>query len=246
MSSNAAVTSSSTLSRLSPIAEGQWGLVTRRQAEHAGVSRATLQRLASNGVLRRVAHSVYQLSGAPTPELLELRAAWLQLAPNVPAWERSPEQGVVSHRSAAAAYGLNHPPADRHEFTLPVRRQSRRPDVRLHHRLLHEGEWASLGGLPVTRPPRIASDLLNDNEEPAAVARLVANAIREGYEEPGTFAASLAPFAQRFGLRRNDGLAVFARLLELVGDPAMPRWLREAWAQREPVAFGELDPAGRP
>src|SRR5436190_9223419 len=155
----------STLHRLSPIAENQWGLVTRRQAELAGVSQATTQRLASEGVLERVAHGVYQLTGAPTPNHLELRAAWLQLAPEVPAWERIPDQGVVSHRSAAALYGLGHLPADRHEFTLPERRQSRRSDVRLHHRTVRPDEWMVLHGMPVTRPSRIAADLLDDKED---------------------------------------------------------------------------------
>ncbi len=218
----------STLSRLSRIAEDQWGLATRRQAQRAGVSRATLQRLASEGVLERVAHGVYHLTGAPAPDHPELRAAWLQLAPELPAWERTPDQGVVSHRSAAAVYGLSHLPADRHDFTLPTRRQSRRPDVRLHQRPLHEGEWIWLGGLPVTRPSRIASDLLDDHEDPQAVAYVVADAIRAVYDYPGTFADALGPHAARFGLRRGDGLALLRWLLDLVGDPDTPRWMDEA------------------
>src|SRR4051812_34936540 len=95
-----------TMNRLAGIAQDQWGLVTRRQAEHAGVSPATLQRLASDSLLERVAQGVYRLAGSPTPNHLELRAAWLQLAPDVPAWERTPREGVISHRSAAAVYGL--------------------------------------------------------------------------------------------------------------------------------------------
>jgi len=221
----------STLSRLSRIAEDQWGLVTRRQAELAGVSRATLQRLASDGgVLERVAHGVYQLSGAPTPDHRDLKAAWLQLAPEIPAWERTPEHGVISHRSAAAVYGLSHLPADRHDFTLPTRRQSRRPDVRLHQRQLRRGEWISLHGLPVTRPARIASDLLEDKEDPEAVAHVVADAIRARYDYPGTLVDALARHAARFGLRRGDGLALLRWLLDLVGDPDTPRWMEEAQA----------------
>src|ERR1039458_8479287 len=92
----------STLNRLSRYAEDQWGLVTRRQAEMAGVSRATLTRLIAESILERVDHGVYHLAGAPMPDHPELRAAWLQLAPDVPAWERKPDQGVISHRSAAA------------------------------------------------------------------------------------------------------------------------------------------------
>jgi Transcriptional regulator, AbiEi antitoxin len=232
----------STLSRLSQIAEDQWGLVTRRQAELAGVSRATLQRLASEGVLERVAHGVYRLTGAPTPDQLELRAAWLQLAPEIPAWERKPEHGVISHRSATAVYGLSHLPADRHDFTLPTRRQSRRPDVRLHQRQLRQDEWIFRHGLPVTRPSRIASDLLNDREDPESVAHVVADAIRARYDDPSTFTDALAGHAGRFGLRRGDGLALLRWLLDLVGDPDTHRWLEEARAHPVRVSSGAKDP----
>ena len=218
----------STLGRLSRLAEDQWGLVTRQQAELAGVSRATLQRLASERVLKRLTTGVYHLRGAPMPDHAELRAAWLQLAPAVPAWERTPEQGVVSHRSAAALYGLGDLPADRHEFTLQTRRQSRRPDVRLHQRRLESGEWLTLHGLPVTRPSRIAADLLDDREDTEAVARIVVVAIRAVYDYPGTFADALAPYAARYGLRRGDGLALLRWLLDLVGDSDTPRWMQEA------------------
>ena len=233
----------STLHRLAKIAEDQWGLVTRRQAERADVSQATLQRLATTGVLDRVAQGVYRLAGAPPPDHLELRAAWLQLAPEVPAWERTPEQGIVSYRSAAALYGLGHLPADRHEFTLPVRRQSRRKDVRLHHRSVSPSEWIVLHGMPVTRPSRVAADLLADKEDPEAVAQVIADAIRSIYDYPGTFADALAPHAARFGLRRGDGLALLRWLLDLVGDPETSRWMQEARAH---VARSSAEHDGKP
>jgi hypothetical protein len=218
----------STLNRLAGIAAEQWGLVTRRQAELAGVSPATLQRLASGGVLERVAHGVYQLAGAPTPDHRELAAAWLQLAPETPAWRRAPEQGVISHRSAAAAYGLGHLPADTHDFTLPARRQSRRPDVRLHQRPLRRGEWEPLRGLPVTRPSRLAADLLDDHEDAEAIAHVVADALRAGYDHPRTVADALGRHSARFGLRRGDGLALLRWLLDLVGDRDTPQWIAAA------------------
>lgn len=152
-----------------------------------------------------------------------LRAAWLQLAPEVPAWDRVPEQGVVSHRSAAALYGLGDLPADRHDFTLPQRRQSRRPDVRLHERPLSSGERATVLGLPATRPSRIAADLLADREDPQAVSYVVADAIRADREDPGMIADALAAGAARYGLRRGDGLALLRWLLDLTGDPGASR-----------------------
>lgn len=220
----------STLNRLSRIAEDQWGLVTRRQAELAGVSPATLQRVASEGVLERVAHGVYHLSGAPIPDHLELRAAWLQLAPEVVAWERTPRQGVVSHRSAAALYGLGHLPADRHDFTVPARRQSRRSDVRIHQRPLAPGATTWIRGLPAKRPSQIASDLLADREDAAAVANVVADALRAALDDPASFAEALAPHAARVAFRRGDGLAVLRWLLDLVGDPDAATWMQAAQA----------------
>jgi hypothetical protein len=240
------------LATLGPIAEitqDQWGLITRRQAERVGVAPATLERLTADGrVLERVSHGVYHLAGAPLPDHLDLRAAWLELAPGTLAWERVPVQGVVSHRSAAVLYGLGHLPADRHEFTFPLRRQSRRRDVKLHHRDLGDDEWISLRGILVTRPSRIAADLLAGHEDPEAVGHLVADAIRAAYDYPGTFADSLAPFAARFGLRRGDGIGLLRWLLDLADDPDTQRWTDEAQAHtdREQQQQGRHAPAKAP
>src|SRR3954453_21725296 len=96
---------SSPLPKLRDLAQDQWGLVTRRQADLAGIGATTLDRLTAPGAaLERIAHGVYQLAAAPIPDHRDLRAAWLQLAPDTPAWNRTPAQGVVSHRSAASVY----------------------------------------------------------------------------------------------------------------------------------------------
>lgn len=218
-----------TLSRLADLAADQWGLVTRRQVERAGIAPRTLDRLSSkDSLLERVAHGVYRLTTAPIPDHMTLRAAWLQLAPDIPAWERTPSHGVVSHRSAARLYGLGDLPADRHEFTVVGRKQSRRADVRLHVRSLTQDEWVAVGGMPVTRPSRIASDLLFEREDPSAVARIVADALRSILDYPGYFGKALAPHAARFGLRRGDGVGMLGWLLDLVDDPEKARWLQEA------------------
>jgi hypothetical protein len=228
--------SQATLHRLGEIAQDQWGLVTRRQAERASVSRATIARLSAREpgppVLERVASGVYRVPGAPQPDHLDLRAAWLQLAPDVRAWQRTPDQGTVSHRSAASLYGLGHLPADRHDFTLARRRQSRRSDVRLHLRPHREDELAWLSGLPVTWPSRIAADLLADGEDPGAVAQVVADAIRDGLEQSAAFAEALGPHAARFGLARGDGLALLAWLLDLVAAPDIDRTRLRRYAAR--------------
>jgi predicted transcriptional regulator of viral defense system len=70
------------------LAEGQWGLVTLQEAKATGVARQSLTRLVEAGLLDRVAHGVYRIRGAPEPDHLALRAAWLQLDPARPAWQR--------------------------------------------------------------------------------------------------------------------------------------------------------------
>src|SRR5260370_11139153 len=117
---NEAVPRPSPLPRLRDLAQDQWGLVTRRQIKAAGIGSTTLERLtAPGGPLERVAHGVYLMVGAPSPDHQDLRAAWLPFAPDLPAWERTPEQGVVSHRSPAPPSGPGHLPPGRHEFPIP-------------------------------------------------------------------------------------------------------------------------------
>jgi len=230
----------SSLPRVQDLTQDQWGLVTRRQVEEAGIGSTTAERLTGpGGGLERVAHGVYQIAGSPIPDHRDLRAAWLQLAPEVPAWERTAEQGVMSHRSAASLYGLGHFPADRHEFTFPVRRQTRRQDVRIHVRQIKDDEWIALKGLPVTRPSRIVSDLLWQHEDPEGVAQIVIEACRNVFDYPGTFVDSLAPHSFRFGLRRGDGFALLKWFLDLVGDSDTQRWLGEAREHINRSVFNE-------
>lgn len=202
--------------------------MTKQQVEATGVAWSTLARRVRSGSLERVAHGVYRIRGAGTPEHLDLRAAWLQLNPTIPAWERTPSEGVISHRSAASLYNLGHLPADVHEFTLPARRQTRRDDVRIHRGDIPDGSWVTVNGLPTTRPSRIAADLLNAREDPGAVGALIADALRGVYDYPRTVAEAIAPYAAAYGLRRGDGIALLRWLLDLTGDPERESWLAEA------------------
>ena len=184
---------------------------------------ATLGRLTTpSGPIERVAHGVYRLRGAPGPGLLDLRAAWLQLAPDVPAWRRTAAEGIVSHRSAAAVLWLGDLPADRHEFTVSHRRQTRRRDVRLHVRPLSGEDWTISDGMLVTRLHRLAADLLAGNEDPSAVATIIADGLDRGLAPAASVARTIAPFARRFGRPALDGAALVGYLLDSVGiDPTL-------------------------
>ena len=203
--------------------------MTRRQLENAEIPATTLERLtAPDSLLERVAFGVYRLMGSPTPDHMELRAAWLQLAPDVPAWERTPAEGVVSHRSGGGA--LWHRPPPRGPARVHAGPAQAEPTARCSSSPtpIADGEWIQLRGLPATRPARIVSDLLYDHEDPGAVAQIIVDAIRPVFDYPGAFAVSLAPHAGRFGLRRNDGLALLRWLLDLVGDKETEKWMQEA------------------
>jgi predicted transcriptional regulator of viral defense system len=195
------------------VAEDQWGLVTRAQALAAGVPRATFGRLVAAGVLVRVAHGVYRIAGGLDPGHLDLRAAWLQLDPTVPAWQRVRSDGVavVSHRSAAELYGLGDLIADTHEFSVAERTQTRRRDVRLYLRQVPPQDRDVVDGLPVTRAHRIVADLLVSYEDGSAVATIAVDAVRRGLTTPGQIAMSVAPLARRYHL--GDGAALAGQLL---------------------------------
>lgn len=216
------------LETLADVAEDQWGLFTRRQAEATGMAWSTLMRLATNNAAERVAHGVYRMRGTPPVDHLALRAAWLQLAPDTPVWERTTDQGVVSHRSAAALFGLGHLPADIHHFILPGRRQSRRPDVSLHRARLDPHEWVTHEGLLVTTPARIAADLLAEREDLEAVAHVVTDALRASLDQPDRTSAALAPYAAQLNLPPGDGLALLEWLLNLTLAPERRAWLAQA------------------
>lgn len=205
--------------RLFDVAEEQWGLITRSQTRNEGVAPSSFARLIEDGRVERIAHGIYRVRGARQADHLALRAAWLQLDPRTPAWVRVGDlRGpVVSHSSAADLYGVGDLRPDVHEFTLSVRRQSRRPDVRLHRGIVPADDRTVLLGLPVTRASRMIADLLADHVDPSAVAQITAQVIEHGLEDPATIAQQIGPFASRFRFQRGDGEALLDHLLVLAG-----------------------------
>jgi hypothetical protein len=58
-----------------------------------------------------------------------------------------------------------------------ARRKADRPAWSTRSPRLADHDWIRLRGLPVTLPSRIASDLLYDQEDPEAVAYVIADAV---------------------------------------------------------------------
>ncbi|QIM15448.1 hypothetical protein G7067_01935 [Leucobacter insecticola] len=205
---------------LAEVAASQWGLVTAAQAGARGVSHLMLARLADAGDLVRLAHGVYRDAGAPTSEHEELRSAWLSIEPARFAWERiqdRPEGATVSGESAARLLGIGDFRAIRHEFTVPRRRQTQRPDVRFRTRALADPDVTVREGLPVTSIERTIADLVESRAQLEHVARALRDAMRRESVDVDRLTALLAPLAARNGHRKEDGRDLLQQLLATVG-----------------------------
>ncbi len=208
-----------TLGRLRDLAEGQGGLFTRAQARASGVSDQVLARHRVTGRIRRVAWGVYRLR-LPSGDggcYERVRAAWLQLEGGCAA-QRGGDEGpaaVVSHLSAAAVFDLC-PEPDQLTFTVPLRRRSRRHDVRFVTAPLSAEEWTWCEGLPVARTSRIVVDLLAEHHAVDEVARLVERALQRGLTGPGEVGGVLASVDHLLGHLLDQGREL-AFLCELAG-----------------------------
>ncbi|WP_182874728.1 type IV toxin-antitoxin system AbiEi family antitoxin domain-containing protein [Microbispora sp. H10670] len=197
----------SAMSSLSPIAETQHGLVTARQATCRGAHRRDLSRLVRAGVLEHVAHGVYRVAGAPRPELEELRAAWLQLAPELQTDRRGAAHGVVSHSSAALVYEVGLLSPQRWEFVIPPPRRfrTRRQDVAIHQAPLRPDDVEWVDGLLVTTPQRTVTDLANVHFDGGHLSLVAADMLDRQLAQPDDLAAALAPYAAAYGLPDATG-----------------------------------------
>jgi predicted transcriptional regulator of viral defense system len=212
------------------IAEEQWGLVTAAQARAAGVSAQSMARLATDGVLDRVSHGVYRVVGAGSP-LDDLRAAWLALSPQQAAADRLREpDAVLSHRSAAKYHQLGDLDADRFEFTVAERKQTKRGHVTFHREQLHPDDWQIVSGLPVTTIVKTIGDLAKVRTDGGHLAGVVRDAMALGSVTADEISAALAPFAHHYGQRLGQGRALLRYLIEEAGVPRATQEIAELGA----------------
>lgn len=234
------------VARVSHLAAGQWGLLTTAQAAREGITRLQLARLADAGVLERLGRGVYATASS-ADEHLSLRAAWLALDPARTAEERLKNpttSGVVSHASAAGLHNLGDLLDDEHEFTLPLRKQTRREGIRVHRGDLTEQDVAIMAGLPVTTKERTIADLLRAGNDPEHVAQIIGQGVRRGVVNLTDLAVHLDPLARRHN--QPDGGALVEYLLDLAGlsRAALARELAQSPAGQDLVAAGRLSAIG--
>ena len=206
---------------LSDLAAEQWGLVTAAQARPLDVTPQALARFARQGILERLVHGVYRVAGTPPSPLDDLRVAWLVLDPARRALDRlrDPNPAVVSFRSAAAVHGLGDLAADIMEFTVSGRKQTRRPDVRIHRGELGPEGWTIVDGLPVTTALRTIQDLASARIDGGHLASVVRDALTLQLVDDGQVAEALRPNAHQYGATIGDGDALVSRFLAEAGVP---------------------------
>lgn len=214
----------SALGRLADLAEAQEGLVTTRQAEAHAVPRRDLSRLVQAGGYEHIGHGVYRVAGVPRPRLLELRVAWLQLAPGTSVDQRTASDGVVSHTSAALVHDVGLLDPRTHEFTVPGPRRlrSRRDDVVIHSAPLPDNDATWHDGLLVTTPRRTVADLASARTDGDHLAGVVSDILSARLARRDHLAAALAPHAQAYLGRPASGQQFLRHLLTL-GQPYLRR-----------------------
>ncbi|MGO2633386.1 MAG: type IV toxin-antitoxin system AbiEi family antitoxin domain-containing protein [Galactobacter sp.] len=217
---NPSMKASHALRELTEVTASQWGMVTTAQASALGVTRLTLSRLAETGHLERLTHGVYKDAGAPDSEFDALRAAWLSAEPKRFAEERISDASggiVVASTSAAFLYGVGDSWASRHEFVVPVRRQSQREDLRFRRRTLDDRDITLVQGLPVMRIERTLADLLEDVGDQSLVADALSSAMKKHTVDLDRLSELLGPVAKKNGCTKNDGDALLNKLAERAG-----------------------------
>jgi very-short-patch-repair endonuclease len=150
--------------RLAEIASPQHALITLEQLGELKVTRHQRERLLATGEVIRVAHEVYRIGGAPFP--WQARIAAMRLALGADA--------IVSHRSAAALYGLDGFDQQRVvHLSIPAARSPRKPpDVRLHRCFDYDLIQPEVRqSIPVTDPARLVLDLYAGERNPEVARR---------------------------------------------------------------------------
>lgn len=194
--------------------------MTTAQAAAHGVPRLDLSRLCQSGHLERLAYGVYRDAGAPSEEFESLRAAWLAADPSHTAEQRLQDfMGgvVVMGASATSLHGVGDLPADRHEFSAPVRRQTQRREVSYRRRQLEPADVTIAHGLPVTTIERTIADLVEDRTDLSLVGNVLRDAAQSRRLDTERLTELLSPLAARNHLRKDDGDALLRHLTALAG-----------------------------
>jgi predicted transcriptional regulator of viral defense system len=133
---------------IAALAEKQHGVVARRQLLALGLGSRAIRHRLECGRLHRVHPGVYAVGH----RLLSKEGIWMSAVLAV-----GPDAGL-SHRPAAALWGIRRNPSGPVDVSVPRRLRSPK-DIRVHEANLASDETTVLHGIPVTTVPRTLFDL---------------------------------------------------------------------------------------
>lgn len=195
------------------LAAPQHGVVARQQLVAAGMSTSAIDRAVASGRLIRLHRGVYAVGHASLLPDAHRLAAVLAAGPGA----------VLSHTSAADAWGLLVDARARTDVTAPLARGRTLPRISLHRTRLHPADQTELNGIPVTTVARTLMDVA------ATRPKRILERAMERSEELRLF--DLIEIDDC--LERNEGQRGAGRLRTAVADarPADPRKIR-SWLER--------------
>lgn len=134
--------------RIANLADSQHGVVARRQLFALGLGKEAIEVRLRSGRLHRLHSGVYSVGHRVLSREGRWKAAVLFCGPDA----------VLSHRSAAALWGIRNPSTRAIEVITPSKSSSR-ASIHRHYAVLPADEVTEQDGIPVTTAPRTIFDL---------------------------------------------------------------------------------------
>jgi very-short-patch-repair endonuclease len=183
---------------LARLAGRQHGVISRAQLLALGLGRGGIRHRVASGRLHPIHRGVFAVGHRVLSREGHWLAAVLAAGPGA----------VISHRSAAALWGIHDSRRAKVDVTAP--RQCRRPGIDAHHTTLAHDEITQERGIPVTTPARTLLDLA-EQLTPQRLERAVHEAEYRRLTSPLSVDALLTRHPKRRGtaalrtiLNRND------------------------------------------
>jgi Protein of unknown function (DUF559) len=175
------------------VAGRQDGVISRTQLRHIGLTDREIDGLVRRGYLLPLYRAVYAVGHRRLTTNGHLKAALLATGPTA----------FLSHRTAAALWGLRSMTVRRIDVTLPGSHRRSRGSLRLHRTAgrLDRSDVATRSDLRVSSVPRVLVELA-PSESPGELDRLITAAVRKGILDLAKMPLTLARHAGRPGLTK--------------------------------------------
>jgi very-short-patch-repair endonuclease len=216
----------------------QHGVVTRRQLLDLGLTPRAIEHRLAIGRIHRIERGIYAVGRRQLGQRGRWMAAVLCCG----------SRAALSHRSAAALWGIGAERAGRIEVSVPFASPRHRPGTQVYRRpSLRGSDVTTEDGIPITIPVLTVIDLARILDR-GGLERTVNEADRIGLVDPDTLLHALDEFPGRHGVRRLReilGRQVFRltdselerRFMRLISRVGLPLPLTGHWLNGFKVDF---------